>query len=214
MGVPIKTFLCASNENKVLYDFFQTGTYDRNREFILTSSPSMDILISSNFERLIYLSAGCDASKNAELMKDLNEKGSYTVTPEMKKFMKDFKGGFAAEKENKATIQKIFKDTGYLMDTHTGVAAAVYEQYKKETQDTVKNVIASTASPYKFAGSVLEAIDGKQAGEEFQIIDRLAKRSGIKIPQAVEEIRCAPVRHSTECDSNKMKEAIIGFLWK
>lgn len=213
MGVPIKKFICASNENRVLYDFFRTGTYDRNRDFILTSSPSMDILISSNLERLIYLSTGCDAAANGALMKELNETGSYRVTGEMKKFMEDFYGGFAAEAENKATIKKIFEDTGYLVDTHTGVAAAVYEQYRAETGDSTGNVIASTASPYKFARSVLEAIEGEQKTEdEFQIIDHLAKVSGVKIPQAVEEIRTAPVRHNTECDADKMKEAVAEFL--
>ena len=193
MGVPVKTLICASNENKVLYDFFRTGTYDRNRDFILTTSPSMDILISSNLERLIYLSAGSDAAANAALMKELNEKGSYTVTDEMREFMKDFRGGFASEEENRATIQKIFKDTGYLIDTHTGVAASVYNRYKEETKDEAKTVIASTASPYKFSGSVLEAIDGVRPEEdEFAIVDRLAELSGTVIPQAVEEIRTAP----------------------
>lgn len=213
MGVPIKTLICASNENKVLFDFFQTGTYNRNRDFILTSSPSMDILISSNLERLIYLSAGCDAVANAVLMKELNEMGSYMVTAEMKKFMEDFRGGFAAEAENKATIKKIFEDTGYLIDTHTGVAAAVYQQYKAETKDETKNVIASTASPYKFSRSVLEAIEGEQGTEdEFQIIGHLARVSGVNIPQAVEEIRTAPVRHHSECAADRMKEAVEDFL--
>lgn len=213
MGVPIKTLLCASNENKVLYDFFQTGTYDRNRDFVLTSSPSMDILISSNLERLIYLSTGKDANENAALMKELNERGSYTVTAEMKKFMKDFRGGFATEAENKATIKKIFEDTGYLLDTHTGVAATVYDRYKTETQDAAKTVIASTASPYKFSKSVLEAIEGfSKAEDEFAVVDHLSKVSGVKIPQAVEEIRTAIVRHHTECDADKMKEAVLDFL--
>ncbi len=213
MGVPIKTLICASNENKVLYDFFRTGTYDRNRDFILTSSPSMDILISSNLERLVYLSTGCDAAANAALMKELNETGSYTVTDEMKKFMEDFLGGFAAEAENKATIKKIFEETGYLIDTHTGVAAAVYGQYKTKTKDETKNVIASTASPYKFSRSVLEAVEGEQRKEdEFEIIDHLAVISGVRIPEAVEEIRTAPVRHNTECDADKMKGAVVDFL--
>ena len=126
MGLPIKTLICASNDNKVLYDFFTTGTYDRKREFILTNSPSMDILISSNLERLIYLSAGSDASVSAALMRELSEKGCYTVTDEMRRFMEDFVGGYADQKQNADTIRRIFKDTGYLVDTHTGVAAAVY----------------------------------------------------------------------------------------
>lgn len=212
-GVPIRKLICASNENKVLYDFFRTGTYDRNRDFILTSSPSMDILISSNLERLIYLSTGCDAAANAALMKELSEKGSYTVTAEMKTFMGDFQGGFASEEENRAAMKKIFKDTGYLIDTHTGVAAAVYEQYRAGSNDDTKNIIASTASPYKFSRSVLEAIEGEQkTDDEFRIIGHLAEISGVRIPQAVEEIRTAPVRHNTECDADKMKEAVLNFL--
>ncbi|WP_077609876.1 threonine synthase [Clostridium sp. Marseille-P2415] len=212
-GVPIRKLICASNENKVLYDFFRTGTYDRNRDFILTSSPSMDILISSNLERLIYLSTGCDAAANAALMKELSEKGSYTVTAEMKTFMEDFQGGFASEEENRAAMKKIFKDTGYLIDTHTGVAAAVYEQYRAGSNDDTKNIIASTASPYKFSRSVLEAIEGEQkTDDEFRIIGHLAEISGVRIPQAVEEIRTAPVRHNTECDADKMKEAVLNFL--
>lgn len=213
MGLPVKTLICASNDNKVLFDFFQSGTYDRNRDFILTSSPSMDILISSNLERLIYLSTGCDASLSAALMKELSEKGSYTVTGEMRKKMADFAGGFALEEENKSTIKDLFDRTGYLIDTHTGVASAVYHNYKETTGDNTKTVIASTASPYKFSRNVLEAIEGKQETEdEFQIIDHLAGVSGIAIPQAVEEIRTAPVRHNTECDADQMKEAVINFL--
>lgn len=213
MGVPVKTLICASNENKVLYDFFRTGTYDRNRDFILTTSPSMDILISSNLERLIYLSAGSDAKANAALMKELSEKGSYTVTEEMRGFMKDFRGGFASEEENRATIKKIFENTGYLIDTHTGVAASVYNHYKEETKDPAKTVIASTASPYKFSGSVLEAIDGVRPEEdEFAIVDRLAELSGVVIPQAVEEIRTAPVRHTAECGIDQMQATVAGIL--
>ncbi|GLB30868.1 threonine synthase [Lacrimispora amygdalina] len=213
MGVPIEKLICASNENKVLYDFFQSGTYDRNRDFILTSSPSMDILISSNLERLIYLSTGCDAEENAALMKELSETGSYTVTPAMKKFMEDFIGGFAGEAENQRTIKDLFDRTGYLIDTHTGVASSVYHQYKEQSKDETKTVIASTASPYKFSGSVLEALEGeKSAEDEFKIIDRLSNVSGIFIPQAVEEIRTAPVLHQTECDVDNMKETVMGFL--
>ena len=215
MGVPIKTLICASNDNKVLYDFFTTGTYDRKREFILTNSPSMDILISSNLERLIYLSTGCDAAADAALMKDLSEKGSYTVTENMRQFMSDFRGGFATEAQNEATISKIFEDTGYLIDTHTGVAATVYNAYKAETGDQTKTVIASTASPYKFSHSVLEAIKGKSAVEgkdEFAVVDELSEVSGTPVPKAVEELRSAVIRHNTECDVDKMGETVKNIL--
>lgn len=215
MGIPIAKLICASNENKVLYDFFQTGTYDRNREFVLTTSPSMDILISSNLERLIYLSTGCDAAADAALMKDLSEKGSYTVTESMRQFMSDFRGGFATEAQNEATISKIFEDTGYLIDTHTGVAATVYNAYKAETGDQTKTVIASTASPYKFSHSVLEAIKGKSAVEgkdEFAVVDELSEVSGTQVPKAVEELRSAVIRHNTECDVDKMGETVKNIL--
>ena len=215
MGVLIKTLICASNDNKVLYDFFTTGTYDRKREFILTNSPSMDILISSNLERLIYLSTGCDAAADAALMKDLSEKGSYTVTEKMRQFMSDFRGGFATEAQNEATIRKIFEDTGYLIDTHTGVAATVYNAYKAETGDQTKTVIASTASPYKFSHSVLEAIKGKSAVEgkdEFAVVDELSEVSSTPVPKAVEELRSAVIRHNTECDVDKMGETVKNIL--
>ena len=143
MGVPFGKLICASNDNKVLYDFFRTGTYDKNREFILTTSPSMDILVSSNLERLLYLSCGRDAAKTKAMMEQLSTNGKYEITADMKEFMKDFCAGYADMEENAKEIRKVFDDTGYLIDTHTGVAAAVYEQYKAKTGDTTKTVIAS-----------------------------------------------------------------------
>ena len=161
MGIPIAKLICASNENKVLYDFFQTGTYDRNREFVLTTSPSMDILISSNLERLIYKISGEDARKDTDLMTELKTKGSYAITGEMKANLADFAAGYATEEQVAKTIHDIYEDTGYVMDTHTAVAATVYKAYRKDSKDDRKTVIASTASPYKFAGSVMSAIDPK-----------------------------------------------------
>lgn len=213
MGLPVNRLICASNDNKVLYDFFQTGTYDRNRDFILTSSPSMDILISSNLERLIYLSTGCDAKANQGLMEELSEKGSYTVTPEMKEKIKDFYGGFATQTENAGEIRRVFQESGYLMDTHTGVASAVYRKYRETTGDKTKTVIASTASPYKFSHSVMEAIAGSQEGkEEFALIDEMSALTKTEIPQAVEEIRHAEIRHSRECDVSEMKNEVWDIL--
>ena len=159
MGIPIAKLICASNENKVLYDFFQTGTYDRNREFVLTTSPSMDILISSNLERLIYKISGEDARKDTDLMTELKTKGSYAITGEMKANLADFAAGYATEEQVAKTIHDIYEDTGYVMDTHTAVAATVYKAYREDSKDDRKTVIASTASPYKFAGSVMSAID-------------------------------------------------------
>ncbi len=209
MGVPFGKLICASNDNKVLYDFFQTGTYDKNREFILTTSPSMDILVSSNLERLLYLSCGRDAAKTKELMEQLSKNGKYEITPEMKEFMKDFSAGYADMEENAKEIKKVFDDTGYLIDTHTGVAAAVYEQYKTKTGDATKTVIASTASPYKFSRSVMEAVLGKKEDtDEFALIDEMERISGVKIPQAIEEIRDAKILHNRQCKPEEMEETV------
>ena len=213
MGIPIAKLICASNENKVLFDFFQTGVYDKNREFILTNSPSMDILISSNLERLIYLIAGQDAQKNRELMQALKSQGVYELTEEMKENLGDFAAGYATEAEVKETIASIYKETGYIMDTHTAVAAKVYLAYQKESKDATKTVIASTASPYKFARSVMTSIDEKyNALGEFELIDELEKLSCVKIPNAIEEIRDAKIRHTRECDADKMEETVKEIL--
>ena len=213
MGVPIAKLICASNENKVLFDFFQTGVYNRNREFVLTSSPSMDILISSNLERLIYTIAGQDAEKDTELMNELKEKGVYEITPEMKEKLADFRGGYATEEETAEMIHDTYKKTGYVLDTHTAVAAYVCKKYREESKDTKKCLVASTASPYKFARSVMTAIDpAYDAMDEFQLIDELNKVSGFPVPNAIEEIRNAEIRHTTECDADKMKETVKEIL--
>lgn len=189
MGIPIAKLICASNENKVLYDFFQTGTYDRNREFVLTTSPSMDILISSNLERLIYKISGEDARKDTDLMTELKTKGSYAITGEMKANLADFAAGYATEEQVAKTIHDIYEDTGYVMDTHTAVAATVYKAYREDSKDDRKTVIASTASPYKFAGSVMSAIDPKYKGQDdFKLIEELQKVSGTELPNAIKEI--------------------------
>lgn len=209
MGMPIDKLICASNDNKVLYDFFTTGEYDKNREFILTSSPSMDILVSSNLERLLYLSCGRDAKHTKEMMAELFSTGKYVITSEMKEFMKDFRAGYATMEENAAEIRKVFDDCGYLMDTHTGVAAAVYEAYRKTTGDTKKTVIASTASPYKFSRSVIEAVLGKQDdADEFELIEKMKELSGVAIPPAIEEIRNAKILHDRSCRPEEMKETV------
>ncbi len=209
MGLPVDRLICASNDNKVLCDFFNTGEYDKNREFILTTSPSMDILVSSNLERLIYLSCGRDAQMTSEFMDELNESGKYEITPDMRSYMSCFWGGYADMDENAAEIRKIYSDTGYLIDTHTGVAACVYEKYKEATGDTKPAVIASTASPYKFAGSVMEAIFGDQGGkDEFELVDEMSRVSGTKVPEAIEEIRTAEILHTKTCTPEEMKETV------
>ena len=213
MGIPMGKLICASNDNKVLYDFFQTGTYDRNRSFILTSSPSMDILISSNLERLVYRAAGDDAEKNAAFMKELTETGRYTVTDEMRQNMQDFAGGFATDEETAAEIRRVYEATGYVLDTHTAVASCVYHRDFAAECGEVPVVIASTASPYKFARSVMSAIDSKyEVMEDFDLIDELNRISGTAVPNAIEEIRNAPVLHDQVINVNEMEAAVKAFL--
>ncbi len=213
MGLPIDKLICASNENKVLYDFFASGTYDRNREFVLTTSPSMDILISSNLERLIYRIAGNDPAKNKELMDALAQGGVYQITADMKEQLADFYGGFASEEETAETIKELYENTGYVIDTHTAVAAFVYKKFKEETKDEKPAVIASTASPYKFTRSVMNAIDGKyDAMGDFELVDELSRISGVAVPGAIEEIKAAPVLHDHVCEKEEMKQVVKDFL--
>ncbi|MBD5136141.1 MAG: threonine synthase [Lachnospiraceae bacterium] len=213
MGLPIDKLICASNDNKVLYDFFTTGTYDKNRQFVLTMSPSMDILISSNLERLIYRIAGENAAKNKDLMEKLVSEGKYDITEEMKQGLKDFYGNFGTEDETAEIIKNIYKETGYIIDTHTAVAAVVYDKYKKETKDTTKSVIASTASPFKFTRSVMTSIDEKYNDmEDFELVDELSRIGNVKVPRAIEEIRNAEPRHNTICEVDEMEKVVKDFL--
>lgn len=213
MGIPIGKFICASNENKVLYDFFQTGCYDRNREFVLTNSPSMDILISSNLERLIYRIAGNNAEKNKTMMEALNRDGKYEITEEMKGRLQEFYGNYASEEETAQTIKNMYEETGYVLDTHTAVAASVYEKYVRETGDTRKTVIASTASPFKFTRSVMNAIDEKyDSMGDFELVDELSRIGRLPIPRAIEEIRTAPVLHDRVAESSEMPEVVREIL--
>jgi threonine synthase len=213
MGLPIHKLICASNDNKVLYDFFKTGRYDRNREFILTSSPSMDILISSNLERLIYQIAGCDAEMDKKLMKDLTLEGVYEIPSSMKEQLSDFYGNYAAEKETADTIRALYESSGYVIDTHTAVAADVYKKYQAETGDMAKTVIASTASPFKFTRSVMNAIDEKyDAMGDFELVDELSSLGQVQVPEAINEIRNAKVLHDMVIDKSGMKAVVKDFL--
>ena len=215
MGLPVNKLICASNENKVLYDFFGTGTYNRLREFKLTSSPSMDILISSNLERLIYHICGNDPKRCAAFMIQLMMAGKYNITDKMKEKLTSFYGGTADEEETSATIRKVFEDSHYLIDTHTAVGAAVYFGYRDDTKDDTPTVIASTASPYKFTKSVLDAISpGDVSDDDFAMADRLSEISGVKIPEAVESIRNAEERHKTICSVDKMTDTVMEYLGK
>lgn len=213
IGLPVDKLICASNTNKVLFDFFTTGTYDKKREFTVTSSPSMDILISSNLERLIYRIAGNDAEKNAAMMSALNGEGEYTITEEMKTGLVDFYGSYADEKETAEAIKNLYEKTGYVIDTHTAVAASVYKKYVADTKDSKPTVIASTASPFKFARSVMTAIDSKyDALGEFELVDELVEISNTDEPAAVKEIRTAPVRHDNVCAVDAMERTVKQWL--
>ena len=213
MGVPIQKLICASNENKVLFDFFCTGVYDKKRQFKLTSSPSMDILISSNLERLIYAIAGCDASKNTELMDLLKTTGEYQITEAMKAKLVDFDAGYATEAQTSRMIHDVYAKTGYVMDTHTAVAAHVCEEYRKTSGDTAKCVIVSTASPYKFVKSVMASIDETYAAkEEFELLEELKDLSQTELPNAIKEILDANILHTAECDVKQMETIVKEIL--
>lgn len=213
MGVPIGKMICASNENKVLYDFFTTGRYDRNREFVLTSSPSMDILISSNLERLLYRIAGEDAEQNAALMESLARTGAYEITGQMREQLADFYGNYASEKETANRIRSMYENTGYVLDTHTAVASAVYQKYVEDTKDKTVTVIASTASPFKFTRNVMNAIDGKyDTMSDFELVDELSAISNVDVPAAVAQLKTAPVLHDHVCDKTEMKAIVKHFL--
>ena len=213
IGVPINKLICASNENKVLFDFFETGRYDRNREFILTESPSMDILISSNLERLIYHIAENDSVKTAELMNALTSHGTYEITDTMKANLKGILGGWASEKETREAIHRTYQEHDYVIDTHTAVAASVYQNYVTETKDTTKTIIVSTASPYKFGKSVLNALHTKDIPEDdYAQAILLQKLSKTEIPAAVEEIRTAPILHTKVCETENMQLVVEKIL--
>lgn len=214
MGIPIAKFICASNKNNILTDFINTGVYDRNREFYTTSSPSMDILISSNLERLLFHLYNADDKKVSSLMSSLNKDGVYKIDDEIKaKLSDEFYGGFCDDEATKATISKMFKEHNYLCDTHTAVAVNVYDKYVKETGDKTVTVIASTASPYKFAASVLPAVyDGEMPTTEFDMVEKLSSVTNTKIPKSLAELKTKQVLHKTCVEKQEMSDFIKKFL--
>lgn len=213
IGLPAGKLICASNDNRVLYDFFETGRYDKNREFIITESPSMDILVSSNLERLIYHISGNDSAMTAELMKALANKGVYEISQKMRNNLKDFAGGWASVEKMRRAIRSVYEESGYVIDTHTAVAASVYKDYVAKTGDRTKTVIVSTASPYKFSGSVLAAVGAADIPEDdYEQAGLLSKISGTRIPKAVEELQTAPIIHNTVCDADKMQSTVEEIL--
>ncbi len=214
MGLPVNKLICASNTNKVLTDFINTGIYDKNRDFVTTISPSMDILISSNLERLLYLMCGQDDAQIKEWFAALAETGRYEVTDDIKaKLKEDFAAGFCTDDETRATIRKIFQKYSYTLDTHSAVAVKVYEDYKAATGDNTKTVIASTASPYKFSASVLEAIEGQKPDiDEYAMIDRLSELSGYEIPASLAALKTVPVRFDRVISKEEQKGYVLSEL--
>lgn len=213
MGLPISKLICASNENKVLYDFINTGNYNKKRDFVLTSSPSMDILISSNLERLVYRLTKDNPVFTSELMDDLASKGEYDISKDMKKELKAFYGDYASDRETAKAIKDVFDELSYLIDTHTAVGYSVYKKYKNETNDQNKTVIVATASPFKFTRSVMLALDEKyEAYSDFELIEKMKEISGLKIPNAIDEVLESDVLHKTICTKDKMREEILKIL--
>ena len=211
LGLPLGKLICASNTNKVLFDFFKTGTYDRDREFTLTISPSMDILISSNLERLIYRLCDCDAAKNAKFMSELVNEGRYTIDKAMADKLTDFEAGFATEEDTLHTIKEVYDKTGYVIDTHTAVAAFVANEYRNKNTSHNKILIASTASPFKFAGSVLKALEYDKVDgftSEWDKIRELERISGKKLPETARDIENAEITHKDICAKDEMKALV------
>lgn len=212
MGLPVAKLICASNSNSVLTEFLTTGVYDRNRKFFTTISPSMDILISSNLERLLYALAGSENVKN--WMASLASEGKYKVDDAtFAKINELFAAGCCDDEQTKATIAKMFNEKNYLCDTHTAVAIKVYEDYKAETGDKTPTVIASTASPFKFSASVLEAVDGKNDGlDEFEMVEKLAEVSKESCPEQLADLRSKAVRFEGVCSKDSMEKVVLDML--
>lgn len=214
MGMPVNKLICASNANNVLTDFINTGVYDRNRSFITTISPSMDILISSNLERLLYLLSGEDDAVIRDLFGKLASTGRYEVSADVRaKLQADFCAGCCDDKQTMAEIADIYKKYSYTLDTHSAVAVKVYEDYRARTGDTTKTLIASTASPYKFSASVLEAIEGKRSDDdEYTLIDRLNKLSGYPVPASLAALKNKPARFTDVIGRDDMEEYVLKSL--
>ncbi len=213
IGVPIHKLICASNANNVLTDFIRTGVYDRNRPFYMTYSPSMDILISSNLERMLFELYNNNAETVADLQNRLSADGKYTVSAEVKEKIDGlFYGGCCDDDQTLQTIRSTFERYGYLCDTHTAVALAVYDQYLKESGDDRTTVIASTASPYKFAKNVLSALDDSSASDEFEYVRLLHTTTGTNIPQPIAALENVAVRFNEICEKDGMREVVLNSL--
>ena len=215
MGLPVKMFICASNRNNVLTDFIHTGRYDRNRKFYTTTSPSMDILISSNLERLLYLLTGRSDRETREKMEELKTSGTYQLTgEELAALQKEFFGACCDDEEASATIRRIFETYSYLCDPHTAVAVNAWEQYREQTGDRTRTVILSTASPYKFADTVLTALGEECPEDDFRRLECLERVSGLPAPEGLTELERKKVRFREVCSPEEMEDRVREFLRK
>ena len=212
MGIPVNKFICASNKNRVLTDFFETGKYSTKREFYLTNSPSMDILISSNLERLLYHLSGSNGDEISTLMNSLDTGKEYEVSQRIKDGIADFWGGTATVEETNETIGAMYRENGYLIDTHTAVGYKVYRDYVKETGDTSPTLIASTASAYKFAESVAKALDLLEEENGFRYIEAVANKTGVRVPKALRELDKKEIRHRGVIEIPDMPKAVAGSV--
>ena len=213
MGLPINKFICASNENNVLTDFFKTGVYDKRRELVLTESPSMDILVSSNLERLLFEGSGRDGKEIKKLMNDLNTNGVYMISEKIKKFLESFYGEYAEADEVHKEIKDMYTNKNYLIDTHTAVAKVVYNKYKYETGDERKVLIASTASPYKFPRSICESLNiNVKDKNDFEVLDKLYDETKVDIPVNLKGLDNKKILHDEIWDKSEMKDALLSYL--
>ena len=214
MGLPVNKLICASNRNNVLTDFFNTGIYSTHRTFFKTISPSMDILVSSNLERLLYEAADRDGTLIRTWMTQLKESGSYSVGEQRRDWLLDtFWGDCADNKDTLGEIRKRWEQDHYLMDPHTAVAGHVLREYRRKTGDDTPSVIVSTASPYKFAADVLSALTGGNAGgDPFSASEEIQKLTSIPMPEQVRKLRELQVRHTAECDKDKMGQAVLDVM--
>ena len=216
MGIPVRKLICASNRNKVLCDFFSTGTYDRNREFFKTTSPSMDILISSNLERLLYEVAGGNSAQVIEWMTGLNTEGKYSVDKDtLKSLQHSFVGGFADETGVAKTILDVYDRTDHVIDTHTAVGFNIYGRYHTRSNDETKTVFVSTASPFKFAPAVMDSIRGAgySNGRSIEtVIKELSDESGLEIPKSIAELGTKEIRHKDVIDKEQMEDKVAEIL--
>ncbi|MGL5380869.1 threonine synthase [Clostridium sp.] len=213
MGLPIARFICASNENNVLTDFFNKGVYDKRRELILTTSPSMDILVSSNLERLLFEATKRDVNKVEKMMESLNKDGVYKIEEDEKEFLSAFYGNFASEEEVNKAIKETFEKDNYLMDTHTAVAQVVLSKYLKEVKDDKVNLIVSTANPYKFSRSICKALDIDDTKiDDFKVLNKLKEYSKIDIPTSLRFLENMDILHCTTCEVSEMADELVSFL--